>query len=96
MELKNNEFQPEFAGKMNFYLGAVDRLLKTDKDNPTIGFILCKGKSKLEVELALQDIQKPIGVSDYIVEITKKLPKELESSLPTIKELEREIAADKI
>lgn len=93
-ELKTDEFQPEFAGKMNFYLGAVDRLLKTDMDNPSIGLILCKGKSKIQVEIALQDIKKPIGVSDYIVEITKKIPKELEGSLPTIEEIEAELKRD--
>ena len=93
-ELKTNEFQPEFAGKMNFYLGAVDRLLKKEKDNPSIGIILCKSKSKIQVEIALQDIKKPIGVSDYLVEIEKIIPKELKSSLPTIEEIEAELEKD--
>jgi predicted nuclease of restriction endonuclease-like (RecB) superfamily len=93
-ELKNEEFKPEHAGKMNFYLGAVDRLLKKDNDNPSIGLILCKSKSKLHVEIALQDINKPIGVSEYLVEISKKIPKELISSLPTIEEIEAELERD--
>lgn len=93
-ELKTEEFQPEFAGKMNFYLGAVDRLLKKENDNPSIGLILCKSKSKIQVEIALQDIKKPIGVSDYIVEIGKSIPKELVSSLPTIEEIEAELGSD--
>lgn len=91
VELKTVEFEPEFAGKMNFYLGAVDRLLKKENDNPSIGLILCKSKSKLQVEVALQDINKPIGVSDYIVAIEKGVPKELVSSLPTIEEIEAEL-----
>lgn len=91
VELKTVEFEPEFAGKMNFYLGAVDRLLKKENDNPSIGLILCKSKSKLQVEIALQDVNKPIGVSDYIVSINKSIPKELVSSLPTIEEIEAEL-----
>lgn len=94
VELKTGKFKPEFAGKMNFYLGAVDRLLKKENDNPTIGLILCRSKSKIQVEIALQDIKKPIGVSDYIVEIEKNIPKELVSSLPTIEEIEAELEKD--
>lgn len=94
-ELKNEKFQPEFAGKMNFYLGAIDRLLKKENDNPSIGLILCKSKSKIQVEVALQDINKPIGVSDYLVEISKSIPKALVSSLPTIEEIEAEFEKDK-
>lgn len=93
-ELKAVQFKPEFAGKMNFYLGAVDRLLKKENDNPSIGLILCTSKSKIQVEIALQDIRKPIGVSDYIVEIQKSIPKELISSLPTIEEIEEELKKD--
>jgi len=91
VDLKTQEFQPEHAGKMNFYLGAVDRFLKTEHDNPSIGLILCRSKSKIQVEIALQDIRKPIGVSDYLVEIEKSIPKELKSSLPTIEEIEAEL-----
>lgn len=93
-ELKTEKFKPEYAGKMNFYLGAVDRLLKKENDNPSIGLILCKSKSKIQVEIALQDIKKPIGVSDYLVEIEKSIPKELVSSLPTIEEIEAELNKD--
>lgn len=93
-ELKTEKFKPEFAGKMNFYLGAVDRLLKKENDNPSIGLILCKSKSKLQVEIALQDIKKPVGVSDYLVSIEKAIPKELKSSLPTIEEIETELEKD--
>ena len=95
VELKTEKFKPEFAGKMNFYLGAVDRLLKKENDNPSIGLILCKSKSKLQVEVALQDINKPIGVSDYVVAINKNIPKELESSLPTIEEIEAELKIER-
>jgi hypothetical protein len=91
VELKTVRFEPEFAGKMNFYLGAVDRLFKKENDNPSIGLILCKSKSKIEVEVALQDINKPIGVSDYVLAIKKGIPKELVSSLPTIEEIEAEL-----
>jgi len=91
VELKTEKFKPEFAGKMNFYLGAVDRLMKKENDNPSIGLILCKSKSKLQVEVALQDINKPIGVSDYVVAIKKGVPKEFVSSLPTIEEIEAEL-----
>jgi predicted nuclease of restriction endonuclease-like (RecB) superfamily len=95
VELKTEKFKPEFAGKMNFYLGAVDRLLKKENDNPSIGLILCKSKSKLQVEVALQDIAKPIGVSDYLVAISKGVPEALVSSLPTIEEIEAELSSDK-
>ena len=91
VELKAVEFEPEFAGKMNFYLGAVDRLMKKENDNPSIGLILCKSKSKLQVEIALQDVNKPIGVSDYVLAIHKNIPEEFISSLPTIEEIEAEL-----
>lgn len=94
VELKTEKFKPEFAGKMNFYLGAVDRLMRKENDNPSIGLILCKSKSKVQVEIALQDIKKPVGVSDYLVSIGKALPKELKSSLPTIEEFEAELSKD--
>lgn len=94
VELKTSSFKPEFAGKMNFYLGAVDRLLKKENDNPSIGLILCKSKSKIQVEIALQDMKKPIGVSDYIVSISEGIQKEIASSLPTIEEIEEELGKD--
>lgn len=81
IELKNTKFKPEYAGKMNFYLSAVDDILKGDNDNPSIGLILCKDKNKFSVDYALKDINKPIGVSSY--ELTKYLPKDLIEELPT-------------
>ena len=89
IELKNTKFQPEFTGKLNFYLSAVDSLVKADDDNPTIGLLLCKEKNSIEAEFALRDIQKPIGVSEYV--LTKELPDDLKSSLPTIEEIENQL-----
>lgn len=91
IELKTTEFKPEYAGKMNFYLSAVDDKLKGEHDNPSIGIILCKTKKALKVEYALRDMSKPIGVSDYLVKIMDKVPKNLKSSLPTIEEIELEL-----
>lgn len=89
IELKAVEFEPEFAGKLNFYLSAADDLLKTESDNPTIGILLCKSKDKIEVEYALRDINKPIGVSEFT--FTEKLPEELKTSIPTVEEFETEL-----
>jgi predicted nuclease of restriction endonuclease-like (RecB) superfamily len=89
IELKNTKFIPEYAGKLNFYLSAVDSLVKQDDDNPTIGLLLCKDKNNIEAEFALRDINKPMGVSEF--EITEHLPENLISSLPTIEEIEREL-----
>lgn len=85
IELKNTKFKPEYAGKMNFYLSAVDDLLKGKNDNPSIGLILCKDKNKFSVEYALKDINKPIGVSSY--ELKKYLPNDILKELPTEEEL---------
>ena len=89
VELKTVEFQPEFAGKLNFYLSAVDDILKTENDNPSIGILLCKEKNKVKAEYALKDINKPIGISEY--ELIKSIPEDLKPNLPTIEEIEREI-----
>ena len=89
IELKAVEFEPEFAGKLNFYLSAADDLLKTETDNPTIGILLCKSKDKIEVEYALRDINKPIGVSEFT--FTEKLPEELKTEIPTVEEFETEL-----
>jgi predicted nuclease of restriction endonuclease-like (RecB) superfamily len=89
IELKNTKFMPEYAGKLNFYLSAVDTLLKKDDDKPTIGILLCRDKNNLEAEFALRDMGKPIGVSEF--DFTKVLPEELKSSLPTIEELENNL-----
>ena len=89
VELKAVAFKPEFAGKMNFYVSAVDGIMKTEKDNPTVGMLICKSKKKTIVEYSLKDMNKPIGVSEY--QITHALPDELKSSLPTIEEIEAEL-----
>ena len=89
IELKIGEFKPEYAGKMNFYLSAVDDLLRHSDDKPSIGIILCKSKNKVIVEYALRDTFKPIGVSSY--RLTRALPEEIKGSLPSVEELEREL-----
>jgi len=85
VDLKMGEFQPEFSGKMNFYVSAVDALFRHADDNPTIGLILCKSKSKTTVEYALRNVSTPIGVS------THRLPESLEDSLPSVEQLEMEL-----
>jgi len=89
VELKTIKFKPEFAGKLNFYVSAVDGELKGEQDGPTIGILICKSKNDTVVEYSLKDIHKPIGVSEYM--IAKSLPDELQSSLPSIEELEAEM-----
>lgn len=91
VELKNSKFIPEYAGKLNFYLSAVDTLLKSEHDNPTIGILLCRDKNRIETEFALRDIQKPIGVSEFT--LTEILPEALRGSLPTIEEIELEFSS---
>ena len=93
IELKNKKFVPEYAGKLNFYLSAVDSLVKQDDDNATIGILLCRDKNNIEAEFALRDINKPMGVSQF--EITEHLPDNLKSSLPTIEEIENELKGEK-
>jgi predicted nuclease of restriction endonuclease-like (RecB) superfamily len=90
VELKTGAFKPEHAGKLSFYLTAVDKQLKAKEDKPTIGILLCKEKNKLVAEYALTDINKPIGVSEY--ELTQALPDNLKSSLPSVEEIEAELA----
>jgi predicted nuclease of restriction endonuclease-like (RecB) superfamily len=90
IELKAGEFKPEYIGKLNFYLSAVDDQLRTEGDQPTIGLILRKNKDKLDVEYALRDINKPMGVSSFI---TKDIPLSVLSQLPTVHEIESELAA---
>jgi hypothetical protein len=89
IELKNTKFIPEYAGKLNFYLSAVDSLLKTDLDSPTIGLLLCRDKNNIEAEFALRDMNKPMGISEF--QFTENLPDNLKSSLPTIEEIENEL-----
>jgi len=92
-EIKTTGFKPEYAGKMNFYLSAVDDFIKSDVDNPSIGLILCKTKKRFTAEYALRDIHKPMGVSQYEGIITKSLPKRLQQSLPSIQEIEAELSS---
>ncbi len=86
IDVKMVDFEPEFAGKMNFYLSAVDDLLRHPDDQPSIGLILCKGKSKVVAEYALRGATQPIGVSAYT--LTEALPERLQGNLPTVEELE--------
>lgn len=86
IELKTGEFKPEYAGKLNFYLSAVDGVMKTDRDEPTPGLLLCETKKEAIVELSFKSVQKPIGISTYTV--TRELPKGLEEEFPSIEDFE--------
>ncbi len=85
LELKIGKFKPEFVGKMQFYLAALDRQVREDGENPSIGIILCKEKNRTIVEYALHDARKPIGVATY--RIVRRLPKELKGQLPSPDEI---------
>ena len=89
IELKTGEFKPEYTGKLNFYLSAVDDILKTDQDNPSIGLLLCRSKNNVIAEYSLRDVSKPIGVSEY--RVTHELPTELEKQLPSIEDIQSRI-----
>ena len=92
IELKKGDFKPEYAGKMNFYCSVVDDQLRNETDKPTIGLILCQTKDRILAEYSLRDIHKPIGISDY--ELTRALPENLKSSLPTVDEIEAELGGN--
>ena len=83
------EFKPEYAGQLNFYLSAVDGILKKDRDYPSIGLLLCKSKNDLVAEYTLKDMSKPMGVSAY--KVTSSLPEELQRQLPSIEDIEKRI-----
>ncbi len=89
VDLKTGEFLPEYAGKMNFYLSGIDSTLKSEKDNPSIGLILCKSKNRIIAEYSLRSLSKPIGVAKY--KLVKKLPSKFKSALPSVEELEAEL-----
>ncbi len=89
IDLKMRKFKPEYGGKMNFYLSALDDLVKSEQDNPSIGIILCKDKNNVLAEYALKDISKPIGVSQY--QLTASIPENLKANLPTIEDLEQKL-----
>lgn len=90
IELKAVEFKAEYAGKINMYLSAVDDLMKTENDNPSIGLLLCKSKSKIVAEYALRGMSQPIGIAEY--DLSKAIPENLKTELPTIEELENEFS----
>jgi len=87
VDLKVVEFEPEFAGKMNFYLELLDEQVKQEDDNPTIGIILCPEKDDIEVEYALRTSSKPIGVAEY--KLTHELPEQLKGKIPTAGEIKK-------
>lgn len=90
IELKAVAFKPEYAGKLNFYLSAVDAMMKHESDNPSIGLILCKDKNRLVAEYALKDISKPVGIAEY--RLVESIPEDLQGSLPTIEQIESEFS----
>jgi hypothetical protein len=92
IDLKVMAFEPEFAGKMNFYLSAVDDQLRHAADKPSIGLLLCKERNRLTVEYALRDLKKPIGVAQWQTSLVESLPKNLKGSLPTVEEIEADLA----
>jgi predicted nuclease of restriction endonuclease-like (RecB) superfamily len=89
IELKNKEFEPEYTGKLGFYITAVNHQLKRDIDNPTIGLLICKTKDNIEAQYSLESSNQPIGISEYT--FSKLLPENFKSSLPSIDEIEREL-----
>ena len=90
VDLKMGKFKPEFAGKMNFYLSAVDDLLRHPADAPSIGLILCKAREHVTVEYALRGMAAPIGIAGF--HVTDALPADLADSLPTVRQIEAELA----
>ena len=91
IDLKMKTFEPEFAGKMNFYLSAVDDQLRHADDRPSIGLLLCKERDHVTVEYALRDLKKPIGVAQWQTKLVESLPRNLKGSLPTVAEIEAEL-----
>ncbi|MCD7841112.1 MAG: DUF1016 domain-containing protein, partial [Lachnospiraceae bacterium] len=90
IELKTGDFKPDYAGQLNFYLSAVDAILKKPEDQPSIGLLLCKSKNNLVAEYALKDMSKPMGISEY--RLTSALPKELEQQFPTADDIRNRIS----
>jgi predicted nuclease of restriction endonuclease-like (RecB) superfamily len=89
IELKGGKFKPEHLGQLGFYMTAVDRQIKSELDSPTIGLLLCKSKNKIVAEYTLGDKAKPIGIAEY--KLLESLPAELQTSLPSIEQIEREL-----
>ena len=97
IDLKIGKFAPQDAGQMNFYLSAVDDLIRHKDDAPSIGLILCKSKNEIVAEYALRDVNKPIGVATHLTrEIEAALPKDFQYSLPTVEEIEAELTTEEI
>ena len=92
VELKGGKFKSEHLGQLGFYLSAVDGQVKHPQDSPTIGLLLCASKNKVVAEYALRDNSRPIGVAEY--QLVESLPAELQTSLPSIEQIERELAGD--
>lgn len=92
IDLKAGEFTPEAAGKMNFYLSAVDDRFRHPGDQPSIGLILCRNKDRVIAEYALRDLSKPIGVSEYVTRLVDSLPEALEGIVPSVTELEHALS----
>ncbi|MFH0982869.1 MAG: PDDEXK nuclease domain-containing protein [Planctomycetota bacterium] len=95
IDLKVQPFRPEFAGKMNFYLSAVDDQMRHPDDKPSIGLILCKSRNRTIAEYALRDLVKPVGVARYVTRLVESLPAELRGALPTVEQLRAELDAPK-
>jgi predicted nuclease of restriction endonuclease-like (RecB) superfamily len=91
IDVKTTAFKPEYAGKMNFYLSAVDDLLRHADDKPSIGIILCKTKNRVMAEYALRDLAKPVGVSSYVTKLVESLPAAYRGTLPSPEELAHEL-----
>jgi hypothetical protein len=92
-ELKTGEFEVEFAGKLGLYVTATNKQMKMEVDNPTIGLLICKTKDNVEVQYSLEIINQPIGVAEY--KLSKLLPDNYKSSLPSIEEIERQFGGPK-
>ncbi len=92
IELKAEKFKPEHLGQLSFYITAVDRQIKAEQDAPTIGLLLCKSKNEVVAEYALGDKSQPMGVAEY--KLLESLPKELQTNLPSIEQIERELGGE--
>lgn len=88
-------FNPDFVGQLNLYLSAADDLLRHPDDQPTIGLLLCRTKNKVVVEYALRHLKRPIGVAGWETKLVETLPRDLRTSLPTVEEIEAELAGER-
>ena len=91
IDLTMKKFNPEDAGQMNFYLSAVDDLMRHPDDKPSIGLILCKTRNRVIAEYALREVAKPIGIAEWQTRLVQSLPEDLKGKLPTIEEIEAEL-----